>query len=69
MKNKKKLTLLLEKAIIYRIFSFIISTFVLFILIGDIKKVGLMTLILELIKTVQYFSFDYIFALYLKCKK
>jgi len=68
-KDKKRLALLIEKAIIYRLCSFVISALVLYLLIGDLKKVGLLTVILEIVKTLEYFSFDYIFTIYLKYKK
>ena len=68
-KDKKRLALLIEKAIIYRLCSFAISAVVLYFLIGDLKKVGLLTVILELVKTIEYFSFDYLFTIYLKYKK
>ena len=68
-KDKKKLALLAEKAIIYRLYSFVISALVLYFFIGDLKKVGLLTIVLEIVKTFAYFSFDYLFTIYLKYKK
>ena len=68
-KDKKRLELLIEKAIIYRFCSFAISALVLYLLIGDLKKVGLLTIVLEIVKTFAYFSFGYLFTIYLKYKK
>lgn len=48
------------KSILYRVYSFAITWLVMFLLTGSVEKAGINTVIIELVKTLNYFLFDYV---------
>ena len=66
---REKTKILIEKAIVYRIVSFLISTTVLYLFMGSVKKVGAAVIIIETFKTIEFYFFDELFTKYTKRRK
>jgi len=52
----------LYKTIIYRTISIILLFIIIYIVSGDIEETTTLTIFIEIIKTLQYFIYDYIWS-------
>ena len=57
------------KSLIYRVYSFSITWFVMLLITRDINEANIFTPIIEVVKTLNFFLFDYVWDKIKKGKK